>query len=235
RAQGLLELVNHDLRQWTHDRHRSTDDEPFGGGQGLLMKVGPVFEALDELLSSTQPPALVLAFAPFGQVLNQQLVSELAAAERLVLLCGHYEGWDERVYSRVDRVISLGDFILTGGELPALCLIDAICRLLPGALGDEQSAVEESFSNGLLEYPQYTRPAVYRGLAVPSVLLGGNHAQIRQWRREQSIIKTACWRPDLLAKADLSPTERQWLANLPTAAPVESSHSAVDQVESAHE
>jgi len=207
RASGLLEIVNHDLRDYTHDRHRSTDDEPFGGGQGLLMKVAPVFEALDAIEAADPEPATVLVFAPFGRRFDQALARDLSELPRLALVCGRYEGLDERVYSRADMVVSLGDFILTGGELAAMCVIDAVCRLLPGALGDEASALDESFSEGLLEYPPYTRPAEYRGLAVPEVLLGGNHALVRQWRREQSIIRTARFRPDLLAGADLSVEE----------------------------
>jgi tRNA (guanine37-N1)-methyltransferase len=237
RKAGILKLNNHDLRDWTHDRHRSTDDEPFGGGQGLLMKVEPVFEALDELLETTHVPEAetsdllasepanaavtvnaartspqVIFFAPFGERFDQAMAHELASHSHLILVCGRYEGFDERVYSRADRVISLGDFILTGAELAAMCVIDAVCRLLPGALGDERSAGDESFSNGLLEYPQYTRPAEYRGLEVPEVLLSGNHALIRKWRREQSIIRTSRLRPDLLAQADLDEAEREWIA-----------------------
>jgi len=260
RTQGILQLINHDLRDWTHDRHRTTDDQPFGGGQGLLMKVEPVFEALDDLLTTNHegtdyiridhegtnhegtnhdgqqsslgsasvpttgvPTASVstagvhtevVFLAPFGQRFDQSLAEQLAQLQRLILVCGRYEGFDERVYSRADRVISLGDFILTGGELAAMCIIDAICRLLPEALGDALSSVDESFQGGLLEYPQYTRPAEYRGMRVPEVLLSGNHALIRQWRREQSIIKTADLRPELLAKADLSEAEWEWLNSL---------------------
>ncbi|MCL2632386.1 MAG: tRNA (guanosine(37)-N1)-methyltransferase TrmD [Coriobacteriia bacterium] len=250
RSAGLLELINHDLRDFTHDRHRTTDDEPYGGGQGLLMKVEPVFEALDFLEaserrevsspelsapsstapartptapaaaapSSTAPartpttPAQVIFFAPFGERFDQAMARELAELPHLIMVCGHYEGFDERVYQRADRIISLGDFILTGGELVAMCVIDAICRLLPGVLGDERSAVDDSFTDMLLEYPQYTRPAEYRGMSVPEILLSGNHAAIRQWRREQSIIRTAELRPDLLLHADLDDEEREWLS-----------------------
>jgi len=207
-ANGVFTLVNHDLRNWARDRHRSTDDEPFGGGPGLLMKVEPVFRALDELLAEPAEPAEVVFFAPFGQRYDQGLARELSGLPRLLLVCGRYEGLDERVYTRASRVVSLGDFVLTGGELAAMCVIDSVVRLLPGALGDQCSALEESFTDGLLEYPQYTRPAEFAGMAVPEVLLNGNHALIGRWRREQSIIRTARWRPDLLAQAELTDDER---------------------------
>ncbi|MDR2492108.1 MAG: tRNA (guanosine(37)-N1)-methyltransferase TrmD [Coriobacteriales bacterium] len=207
REAGLFEFVAHDLRHWTHDRHRTTDDEPYGGGQGQLMKVEPVFEALDELLA-VPPRATVVFFSPHGERFDQPLANELASCERLVLVCGRYEGFDERVYARADRIISLGDYILTGGELAAMCVADAVCRLVPGVLGDELSSVDESFGDGLLEYPQYTRPASYRGLDVPEVLLSGDHARIAAWRREMSIRVTAKRRPDLLAAADLDAAER---------------------------
>jgi tRNA (guanine37-N1)-methyltransferase len=203
---GIFQLVNHDLRDWTHDRHRTTDDEPFGGGQGLLMKIEPVFEALDDLTANE--PAEVIFFAPFGQRYDQKIAADLVERQRLLLVCGRYEGFDERVYSRADRIISLGDFILTGAELAAMCLIDSVVRLLPGALGDERSARDESFSDGLIEYPQYTRPASWRGMDVPEILLSGNHALIERWRRQQSIIKTAIFRPDLLFGVNLNDEEK---------------------------
>ncbi|MCL1891350.1 MAG: tRNA (guanosine(37)-N1)-methyltransferase TrmD [Coriobacteriia bacterium] len=206
REAGILDFEAHDLRTWTHDKHRTTDDEPYGGGQGQLMKVEPVFEALDELLQTE--PATVIFFAPFGEPFTQQVASELSEQERLVLVCGRYEGLDERVYTQADRIISMGDYIVTGGELPAMMLTDAVCRLLPGALGDELSNVDESFTQGLLEYPQYTRPASYRDLDVPDVLLSGDHAKIAAWRRKMSIIRTAQLRPDLLAAAELSKEEQ---------------------------
>jgi tRNA (guanine37-N1)-methyltransferase len=235
-----LEFSAHDLRQWTHDRHNTTDDEPYGGGQGQLMKVEPIFEALDELLgldgcathdtyathdtlSATAAcdacaehashSATVVCFAPHGQRLDQNVAAELATHERLVLVCGRYEGLDERVYARADAIVSIGDYILTGGELPAMVLTDAVCRLLPGVLGDEMSNVDESFSDGLLEYPQYTRPATYRGLEVPEVLLSGNHARIAAWRRKMSLVRTATLRPDLLDAAPLSAEERSFVAS----------------------
>ena len=219
---GALKYVGHDLRKWTHDRHRTVDDEIYGGGPGQLLKPEPVFEALDELLArasgagadsnianttSTPPSATVLIFAPQGEPFSQQLAQELSEEQRLLMICGRYEGFDERVYSCADRIISLGDFILTGGELAAMVVSDAVCRLLPGVLGDELSNVDESFSESLLEYPQYTRPASYRGLEVPEILLSGNHAAIAKWRRKMSIIKTAKMRPDLLAASGLDKAE----------------------------
>lgn len=219
REAGLLEFQAHDLRDWTHDRHRTTDDEPYGGGQGQLMKVEPFFEALDDLLCAVKrqvdsvsvvpaPSPTVVCFAPHGETFNQNIAAELATVEHFILLCGRYEGIDERVFTRVDRILSMGDYILTGGELPAMVFVDALCRLLPGALGDERSNLDESFSHDLLEYPQYTRPARYRDLAVPEVLLSGDHAKIDAWRRRMSIIRTAELRPDLLARASLSKEER---------------------------
>jgi len=221
REAGILDFCAHDLRDWTHDRHRTTDDEPYGGGQGQLMKVAPFFEALDDLLEGTAPACdkrpdplpharpTIIAFAPHGDTLDQQAAAELAAHEWLILLCGRYEGIDERVYTRADRIMSIGDYILTGGELPAMVLTDAVCRLLPGALGDERSNLDESFANSLLEYPQYTRPSHYRGLAVPDVLLSGDHAKIAAWRRKLSILRTAQLRPDLLEKAVLTEEEQK--------------------------
>ncbi|MDR1183509.1 MAG: tRNA (guanosine(37)-N1)-methyltransferase TrmD [Coriobacteriales bacterium] len=207
RKAGLLDFVAHDLRDWTHDNHHTTDDEPYGGGAGQLMKVEPVFEVLDELLRDE--PACVMFFTPVGLPFNQKLARTFADERRIIMVCGRYEGFDERVYARADICISLGDYILTGGELAAMVVTDAICRLIPGVLGDEQSPLDESFSAGLLEYPQYTRPATYRGREVPEVLLSGNHRMIAQWRRKQSIIRTAQLRPDLLAQASLSDAEQK--------------------------
>jgi tRNA (guanine37-N1)-methyltransferase len=212
---GLLRFVAHDLRDWTHDRHRTTDDEIYGGGAGLLMRPEPIFEALDDLLSYQTKPARVIFFAPHGVRFSQHIAEQLAQEQRLIMVCGRYEGIDERAFSLADYLLSLGDFILTGGELAAMCVTDAVCRLLPGVLGDEQSSVEESFSDdGLLEYPQYTRPAIYRGQAVPEVLLSGNHGKIASWRREQAIIRTASLRPDLLSAANLSLEERKLAARV---------------------
>ncbi len=204
---GALQFQAHDLRDWTHDRHRSTDDEPYGGGQGLLMTCPPVFEALDEL-SASGPKPTVIFFTPTGEPFTQAAAQELAEHERLLMVCGRYEGFDERVYTLADKCYSLGDYVLTGGELPAMVVTDAVVRLLPGVLGDDASAVDESFAGSLLEYPQYTRPASYRGMDVPEVLLSGDHGKVGAWRREQSVIRTAQMRPDLLAQAELSAAEQ---------------------------
>lgn len=204
---GALDFRAHDLRNWTHDRHRSTDDEPYGGGQGLLMTCPPVFEALDELRAQGPEPTVIF-FTPTGEPFTQAAALELAEHERLLMVCGRYEGFDERVYTLADRCYSLGDYVLTGGELPAMVVADAVVRLIPGVLGDEGSAVEESFAEGLLEFPQYTRPASYRGMEVPPVLLSGDHGKVEAWRREQAVIRTAQQRPDLIADAALTPAER---------------------------
>jgi tRNA (guanine37-N1)-methyltransferase len=206
---GVLSFQAHDLRDWTHDRHRTTDDEPYGGGPGLLMKPEPIFEALDDLSADDTP--FVVFMTPEGIPFKQEDAHELGAHEHLVFVCGHYEGMDERVYSRADACYSLGDYVLTGGELPALVMIDAVVRLLPGVLGDGLSAVSESFSDGLLEYPQYTRPESYRGLTVPPVLLSGDHGRIAAWRREQSLLRTVRLRPDLLRRADMNDEERMMI------------------------
>ena len=212
RSAGLFEFKAHDLRQWTHDRHRTVDDAPFGGGQGMLMKPAPFYEALDELCSADDP-AHVVFFTPTGDPFGQAMAHELAKQKRIIFVCGHYEGLDERVYRLADRCVSLGDYVLTGGELAALVVCDAVVRLLPGALGDENSAIDESFSDGLLEYAQYTRPATYREMDVPDVLLSGDHARIARWRRADSIARTCALRPDLLPKASLSDSEQQAAQN----------------------
>ncbi len=203
---GSLDFHAHNLRDWTHDRHRSTDDEPYGGGQGLLMTCPPVFEAVDELAACGPRPTIIF-FTPTGVPFSQAEAQELTQHERLLMVCGRYEGFDERVYSLADRCYSLGDYVLTGGELPAMVVTDAVVRLLPGVLGDQNSAVEESFTEGLLEFPQYTRPAEYRGMEVPSVLLSGDHGKVAAWRREQAVIRTAQLRPDLIDSACLEPQE----------------------------
>jgi tRNA (guanine37-N1)-methyltransferase len=193
---GLVEVRLHDLRQWAGDRHRSVDDTPFGGGAGMVMLPGPWFEALDAL--EAEGPAHVVLLAPDGRRFDQRAAERLAGERRLVLCCGRYEGIDERVRSRVDEVLSIGDFVLAGGEAAALVVLDAVARLVPGVMGNTASAADESFAAGLLEYPQYTRPAVYRGLEVPEVLRSGDHAAIARWRRAQAIERTRRLRPDLL-------------------------------------
>lgn len=192
----IASIVVHDLRQWTHDRHRTVDDTPFGGGPGMVLKPEPIFEALDEIRS---PGAEIILLTPNGTLLAQPLVAELAERDHLILICGHYEGVDERVAQEVaTRQISIGDYVLSGGEIPAMVLTDAIVRLLPGALGCADSAREEAHSDGLLEYPQYTRPAVYRGLEVPSVVRSGDHQQVARWKRREALRRTMERRPDLL-------------------------------------
>lgn len=208
RSAGLFTFEAHDLRTWTHDRHRTVDDAPFGGGQGMLMKCAPFYEALDELCPASND-ACVVFFTPTGEPFSQSIAAELSHEKRLVFACAHYEGVDERVYRRATRCISLGDYVLTGGELAALVVIDAVVRLLPGALGDEMSAQDESFdASGLLEYAQYTRPSSFQGMDVPEVLLSGNHAAIARWRRADALARTCVRRPDLIAGADLTDKER---------------------------
>ena len=215
RRTGVFDFVSHDLRDWTHDRHRTVDDAPFGGGQGMLMKPAPIFEAVDELSSTGERPHVVF-FSPCGRPYDQRCAERLSRERRVLLVCGRYEGMDERVYSLADDVFSLGDYVLTGGELAALVVIDSVVRLLPGALGDDMSAVDESFSAeaGLLEYAQYTRPATYRGMAVPDVLLSGDHARVASWRRRSALERTARWRPDLLERAPLTEEERKLVRSL---------------------
>ena len=191
---GILEFKAHDLRDWTHDRHRTTDDDPYGGGDGLVMKCEPIFEAYDDIADA--------------------VACELSREERLLFVCGHYEGIDERAYALADRVISLGDYVLTSGELASMVVIDAAVRKLPGVLGAETGALGESFADGLLEYPQYTRPATFRGMDVPPVLLSGNHAAVDAWRRAMSLERTARLRPDLLDAVRLSETDRAYLKEL---------------------
>ncbi|MDO4849171.1 MAG: tRNA (guanosine(37)-N1)-methyltransferase TrmD [Coriobacteriia bacterium] len=212
---GIATFAHHDLRDWTHDRHRTVDDAPFGGGQGMLMKPAPIFEAVEDVVASRPEKARVMFFSPVGEPYTQRCAERLAEEERLVFVCGRYEGMDERCYSLADDVFSLGDYVLTGGELAALVVIDSVVRLLPGALGDSMSAVDESFSpSGLLEYAQYTRPASFRGMDVPEVLLSGDHAKVDAWRRKNAIVRTAEWRPDLLASAELDDGERAFADGL---------------------
>ena len=194
RESGRLELAIHDLRDWTHDRHRTVDDEPYGGGPGMVLKPEPIFEAIEALTNDTTQ---VVMLTPQGEPFGQPKARALSAHGHLLLLCGSYEGFDERIRTRVHHEISIGDYVLTNGALPAMVVIDTVTRLLPGVLGDDASSAEESFSEGMLEYPQYTRPADFRGMKVPEVLLSGNHAEIEKWRREQAAQRTAERRPDL--------------------------------------
>ena len=196
RERGLIDLHIVNLRDFAHDRHQTVDDRPFGGGPGMLLKPEPLFEAVESLADSA---TRVILLAPGGRRFTQSTARELAQCERLLLVCGSYEGFDERVREQLaDDEISIGDFVLTNGALPAMVLIDAVTRLIPGVLGDDESSREESFSVGLLEYPQYTRPAEFRGMKVPEVLLSGHHEEIAKWRREQALRKTESLRPDLL-------------------------------------
>ncbi len=268
---GLLEFRAHDLRDWTHDRHRTTDDDPYGGGAGLVMKCEPIFEAVEEILGKeiveaklasaevepgedtgcpdrassaatetvqwtvspsedcpsesgypvVSPPDTapkIVFLAPQGRTFDDGYATELAAEDHLLFICGHYEGIDERVYTLADHVISLGDYVLTSGELASMVVIDAVVRKLPGVLGAAEGPIDESFTSGLLEYPQYTRPANFRGMEVPSVLLSGNHGAVARWRREQSLARTAESRPDLLAAFEaaghLTKADRAFLDSL---------------------
>jgi len=215
RESGALQLHVVDLRDYTHDRHRTADDAPYGGGAGMVMKVEPLDEAIAGLRRNAQGTVRVILMSPQGRRLDQRVVEELARESHLALICGHYEGVDERVREHlVDDEISIGDYVLTGGELPALVLVDAVARLIPGVLGKAESAEEESFRDGLLEYPQYTRPEEYRGWRVPEVLLSGHHAMIARWRRRESLRRTLERRPDLLACARLTADDLEVLKEL---------------------
>ncbi len=207
---GLLDVRLHDLRDWAEGVHRQTDDYAYGGGPGMVMKPEPFFRALRDLKADAPGECTVVLMTPQGRRFDQRAAEDLASREHLVILCGRYEGFDERIRSLADLQLSIGDYVLTGGELPAMVVIDAVGRLIPGVLGHEGSAAEESFSWGLLEYPQYTRPAVWEGMSVPDVLLSGDHARIAAWRRREVLARTAALRPDLLDDADLTPEEREF-------------------------
>ena len=212
RNKGLVEICCHQLRDFAFDKHRRVDDSTYGGGMGMLMKAEPIalcFEAICQTLD-TRPHFVYLS--PKGTTLTQEKVRELSRLENIVLLCGHYEGVDQRVLDLyVDEEISVGDYVLTGGELPALVLTDSVCRMIPGVLSDQICFEEESHYSGLLEYPQYTKPAEWRGMEVPEVLLSGHHANIEKWRREQSLLETARKRPDLFKLAELSEKEKEFV------------------------
>ncbi|HEY3115239.1 MAG TPA: tRNA (guanosine(37)-N1)-methyltransferase TrmD [Chloroflexota bacterium] len=197
---GLVEINVHDLRQWTHDRHHTVDDTPYGGGPGMIFKPDPIFEAVDQIAA---PGSEIVLLTPNGQLLQQSLVRELAAIDQIVLICGHYEGIDDRVGDHLaTRLISIGDYVLSGGEIPAMVLTDAIVRLLPGVLGCADSSREEAHSEGLLEYPQYTRPPEYRGHLVPDVVKSGDHQELARWQRREALRRTRNRRPDLLRPED---------------------------------
>jgi tRNA (guanine37-N1)-methyltransferase len=211
---GILQVRIWNLRDFTEDKHRTTDDYPYGGGAGMVMKADPIFRAVEEIRTSN-PEARTLLLTPQGERFHQGLARGLSEQKHWILICGRYEGLDERVrLGVVDREISIGDYVLNGGEIPALVFLEVISRYVPGFLGSEQSVEEETFSDGLLEYPQYTRPPVIRGMEVPEVLLSGNHAEIKRWRRRESLKRTYLRRPDLLEKADLSEEDLEYLAEL---------------------
>lgn len=211
---GLLEVNLHDIRSWTTDRHHVTDDAPYGGGGGMVMKPEPIFAAVEGVLGSPVRCPLVL-LTPQGRVFNQQMALEWSTLPQLALLSGRYEGVDERVRAHlVTDEVSIGDFVLTGGELPALVIIDAVTRLIPGALGDPTGAIDDSHAMGLLEYPHYTRPPEFRGWGVPEVLLSGNHAEIERWRRQEALKRTLLRRPDLLERANLTQAEQKYVEEL---------------------
>jgi tRNA (guanine37-N1)-methyltransferase len=211
---NLINICLHDIRNWANDKHKMTDDAPYGGGCGMVMKVEPIEKALAEIKRTPSESAVIL-MTPQGEKFNQKIAFDLAQMKQLIIVCGRYEGVDERIRTHlVDREISIGDYVLTGGELSALVLIDAVARLVPGVLGNAQSTGSESFADGLLEYPQYTRPAEYKGWNVPEVLVSGNHAEIELWRRSESLRRTYKRRPDLLEQAALAAVDEKILAQI---------------------
>ena len=212
---GILDIHFTNFRDFAEDKHHHVDDSPFGGGAGMVLKPEPMYKAVRDVLARTEEYAAnrrVLIMDPSGPTFNQDKAKKLAGYDQLIFICGHYEGFDARIYKLADEAISIGDFVLTGGELPAMVITDAVSRMLPGVLGHEDSAPTDSFYEGLLEFPQYTRPREFEGMEVPEVLLNGDHAKIRKWRREQSLLVTQKYRPDLLEKADLNDKDRQFLA-----------------------
>jgi len=213
RERGLVNIVIHNIRDYARGKHHTVDDYPYGGGPGMVLKPEPIFEAAEAIklqLGVSEMPIILLT--PQGRLFSQAVAQELALYPHLMLICGHYEGVDERVCEHLTTdEISIGDYVLSGGELAALVVVDAIVRLIPGVLGSQDSASIDSHSNGLLKYPQYTRPPVYRGWQIPEVLLSGNHGEIAQWRRRQAILRTAKRRPDLLEKGNLCDEEKKWM------------------------
>jgi len=212
-SNGLLTVGIHNIRDCTDDKHRTTDDYPYGGGAGMVMKVEPVVRAI-ESVRGVAPATTVVLTTPQGVRFSHEIALELSGRERIAIVCGRYEGFDERIRDFVDMEVSAGDYILTGGEIPAMMIIDAVGRLIPDVLGEPSSPEHESFSDGLLEYPQYTRPEEFRGLKVPEVLLSGNHALIEKWRRQESMARTLIRRPELLEKADLNDEDRVLIEKL---------------------
>jgi tRNA (guanine37-N1)-methyltransferase len=214
RENKLLDVTLVNIREFTSDVHRTVDDYPFGGGAGMVFKPEPIFRAMDHLNEDGEARKVIL-LSPQGVPFDQKKAESLSReTKRLTFICGRYEGIDERVKNLVDEEVSIGDYVMTGGELAALVIIDAVTRLIPGVVGDEQSVVDESFSSGLLEYPQYTRPREFRGMNVPDVLLSGNHEEIRQWRRKQSLRSTMKVRPDMLDLMDLDESDKRMIADI---------------------
>lgn len=211
---GTLDVKVRDLRDFTTDRHRVVDDVPYGGGPGMVLKPDPIFRALDAIRAERGTPLTVIMTSPQGRRFTQAEAERLSGLEHIVLLCGRYEGFDERVRERVTEELSIGDYVLTGGELPALVVLDAVARFVPGVVGDEQSVAQDSFSRGLLDHPQYTRPPEIDALRVPDVLMSGNHAEIRRWRKREALSRTLERRPDLLDDASLDEEEAQMLREL---------------------
>jgi tRNA (guanine37-N1)-methyltransferase len=212
---GLLDVRVHDLRDFTNDRHRVVDDMPFGGGPGMVLKPEPLFAAMDRIRSTRGEPDAVVLTSPDGRRFSHAEALRLRGLGHVVILCGRYEGVDDRVREHlVTDEISIGDYVVSGGELPALVIVDAVARLVPGVVGNEQSVAHDTFTRGLLDFPQYTRPAEYKGMAVPPVLLSGNHAEIARWRRREALARTLDHRPDLLDDADLDPADRRLLQEL---------------------
>jgi tRNA (guanine37-N1)-methyltransferase len=209
---GIVALQAVNFRDYANNKHNTVDDAPFGGGGGMVLKAEPIFAAVESLISEEAPKPRVILLCPQGEPYSQQKAEELAKESHLIFICGHYEGFDERIREHlVTDEISIGDYVLTGGELAAMVVIDSVARLLPGVLGNEQSAVTDSFSTGLLEYPHYTRPAQFRGWDVPDVLISGHHINVANWRRKQSLRRTWQRRPELLTKVELTKEERQWI------------------------
>lgn len=212
RSEGIVEINAVDIRDYSKDKHRKTDDYPYGGGNGMIMMAQPIYDAYLSIIQGLEYRPKVIYMSPQGKPLNQELVNQLKENRHLILLCGHYEGIDERIIDEiVDEEISIGDYVLTGGELPAMVLVDAITRTLPGVLSSEESYSEESHFNGVLEYPQYTRPYDFNGKTVPEVLMSGHHANINKWRRQQSLLRTYIRRPDLFTKLELTKEDRKLL------------------------
>lgn len=217
RENGFVEIECVNIRDYTKDKHNRVDDAPYGGGMGMLMQVQPIDDCYKAICEKSGKKSRLIYMSPCGEVLTQEKVKKLASLDEITLLCGHYEGIDRRVIdSLVDEEISVGDYVLTGGELPALILADAVSRMLPGVLPNDEAKELESHYNGLLEYPQYTRPYEWNGMKVPDVLISGHHGNIEKWRREQSLLMTAKYRPDMLRKADLSESDKKFLEGIIT-------------------